>query len=123
MIEQLNELVGKDFNYKGKNLTVFNWKKVGSLYVVNTTIQVYNFLESEVDMFISELSEIKEIVIKAFNAEPQHNEMNITISQTLMEALNKVKHNKEYIQQANAICNIVSQMINIQKIEIQLLKK
>ena len=41
----------------------------------------------------------------------------------LFETLEKVRVDKDYIPQANAICNVVSQMINVQKIEMQLKKR
>ena len=56
----------------------------------------------------------------------EENEKNIVpIQETdlkviLLETINKVRTNKEYIGQANAICNVVTQMINVQKLEIQL---
>jgi hypothetical protein len=38
----------------------------------------------------------------------------------LLDTIQKVQKDKSYINQANAICNVVSQMINIKKLELQL---
>jgi len=39
-----------------------------------------------------------------------------------MEELHKVKEAPTYINQANSICNITSQLINLQKEEIKMLQ-
>ena len=43
------------------------------------------------------------------------------LSTILLETIEKVQKDKTYINQANAICNIVSQMINIKKLELHIL--
>lgn len=57
------------------------------------------------------------------NIVPIQEESNISIRSVLFETLEKVRTDKNYIPQANAICNVVSQMINVQKIEMQLKNK
>ena len=47
-------------------------------------------------------------------------EKSTDLSEILLDTIQKVQKNKEYINQANAICNVVSQMINIKKLEIQI---
>ena len=41
-------------------------------------------------------------------------------TRTSLDTIQKVQKDKSYINQANAICNVVSQMINIKKLELQL---
>ena len=57
----------------------------------------------------------------------EENEKNIVpiqeetdLSIILLDTIQKVQKDKTYINQANAICNVVSQMINIKKLELQL---
>ena len=56
----------------------------------------------------------------------EENEKNIVpiqendLSVILLDTIQKVQKDKTYINQANAICNVVSQMINIKKLELQL---
>ena len=56
----------------------------------------------------------------------EENEKNIVaiqendLSVILLDTIQKVQKDKSYINQANAICNVVSQMINIKKLELQL---
>jgi hypothetical protein len=50
-------------------------------------------------------------------------EANLNVRNVLLETLDKVRSDKSYIPQANAICNVVAQMINIQKLELSIKNK
>lgn len=127
MLEKLNKLVGKSFDYRGKTIVITKVKYVGTSFVVFTNRQTMNFFENEVDEFISELKEPVLKPIKIFNKMDEEKKETTTLSvttnikQTLLDTLDKVKYDKGYINQANAICNITSQMINVMKVEIQIL--
>ena len=137
MIEKLNELVDKEYNYKGVNILIKKVKCVSGTFVVMTDKRTYNFLKDEVDIFISELKDKKNVSIQVKKEELNPNKMeeneknivpiqeenNLNIRSILFETLEKVRVDKNYIPQANAICNVVAQMINVQKIEMQLKKK
>lgn len=128
MINKLKELIGKSFLYKGIEITINDVKLVATTYVVKTNKRAYNFFENEVDMFISELKnvpiQVKKHELKANKME--QNEKNIVsiqqtdLSQILLDTIEKIQNDKEYVPQANAICNVVTQMINVKKLEIQL---
>ena len=142
---KLNELINKTFEYKGKIITITNFKKVTATYVVFTDKQTMNFFENEVDVFISELQplrvklkegvlekrqlELKNVSIQVKKDElnpnkMEENEKNIVptqetdLKEILLDTIKKVQNDKSYIHQANAICNVVSQMINIKKLEL-----
>ena len=147
MEQKLNLLINQKFNYKNKIITIIKWKKVGITYVVFTDKQTYNFYESEIDLFIEQLQpvivklkegvlekrqlELKNVSIQVKKDElkpnkMEENEKNIVpiqendLSVILLDTIQKVQKDKTYINQANAICNVVSQMINIKKLELQL---
>ena len=150
MQQKLNLLIDKKFNYKDKIVTITKWKKVGVTYVVFTDNQTYNFFENEIDLFIDNLipvrvklkegvlekrqMELKNVSIQVKKDElnpnkMEENEKNIVpiqendLSVILLDTIQKVQKDKSYINQANAICNVVSQMINIKKLELQLKKR
>ena len=134
MTEKLNELVDKEYNYKGVNILIQKVKCVNGTFVVMTDKRTYNFLKDEVDIFISELKDKKNVSIQVKKDElnpnkMEENEKNIVpiqendLSVILLDTIQKVQKDKTYINQANAICNVVSQMINIKKLELQLKKK
>ena len=135
MQQKLNLLINQKFNYKNKIITIIKWKKVGITYVVFTDKQTYNFYESEIDLFIEQLQpvivKLKEGVLEKRQLELKNMEVKQTysnieekketdLSVILLDTIQKVQKDKTYINQANAICNVVSQMINIKKLELQL---
>jgi hypothetical protein len=128
MLQKLNTLIGNKYNYKGNVIVINEVKLVSTTYVVKTDKRTYNFFESEVDNFISELLDYVEKPIKKFMVENTPNtpnalsEKSTDLSEILYDTIDKVKKDRNYIGQANAICNIVSQMINIKKLELQLKK-
>ena len=136
MLEKLSRLIGITFEYRGKNIVISKVKYVGTSFVVFTNRQTMNFFENEVEPFISELKPFQEklkiasIQLKKHELNPskmEENKQNIVpiqennLSAILLETIEKVQKDKTYINQANAICNIVSQMINIKKLELQIL--
>lgn len=138
MLEKINNLIGKKFNYKGVDITITKVKNVNGVYVVMTDKKTYNFFENEVEIFIDNLIPItsKQKISVVVNEQLELAKMGHTpntpntlfekkndLSDVLYDAIDKVREDKNYIGQANAICNIVSQMINIKKLELQLLKK
>ena len=147
MQQKLNLLIDKKFSYKDKIITITKWKRVGTTYVVFSDKQTYNFFESEIDLFIDNLLPVRvklkegvlekrqlelknvSIQVKKDELNPnkmEENEKNIVpiqendLSVILLDTIQKVQKDKSYINQANAICNVVSQMINIKKLELQL---
>jgi len=135
MQQKLNLLINKKFNYKNKIITITKWKKVGVIYVVFTDKQTYNFFENEIDLFIDNLIpvrvKLKEGILEKRQLELKKMEVQQTysnieekketdLSLILLDTIQKVQKDKTYINQANAICNVVSQMINIKKLELQL---
>ena len=153
MIEQLKEFIGRKFSYKDKEILIKNVKKVSGVYVILTDNKTYNFFESEVPFFLKEIVEVPRVKLKEGVLEKRqlelknvsiqekklelntnkmdNNEKNIVsiqedslnVRNVLMETLNKVRTDKSYIPQANAICNVVAQMINIQKLELSIKSK
>ena len=149
MQQKLNLLIDKKFNYKDKIITITKWKRVGTTYVIFSDKQTYNFFESEIDLFIDNLLPVRvklkegvlekrqlelknvSIQVKKDELNPnkmEENEKNIVpiqenyLSVILLDTIQKVQKDKTYINQANAICNVVSQMINVKKLELQLKK-
>lgn len=128
-INKLDEIVGKTFFYKNKNITISNYKIVGSTNVVVFCPQPINLLFSEVESFLDNLLEpsVKEITETQISVPKKEmvtfepTKENQKIKETLLETLDKIKTDPNYIPQANAICEVVSQMVSLQKNEIQMI--
>jgi hypothetical protein len=124
----------KHFCYKNQNITVDKIKDVnGSNIVVFIDNRPRNFFISEYEKFLDELSDPKppkENYALSPKIEVEKSEMmsfeptkeNSQIKIALLDALKLVKEDPKFIDQANAICNIAGQMINLQKEEIKMLQ-
>lgn len=130
MIKNLNDIIGQKFNYNNKIITITKWKRVSSTYVIFTNKQTYNFYENELGDFLEELTPVKEnqnnhIKLETMNETNQTvlpiNDVDLKV--VLLDTIKRVQKDKSYINQANAICNVVSQMINIKKLELQISSK
>lgn len=129
-IPELDALVGNTYQYKGKNITIERYKKVGYTNTVIFAPGPINLLDGEVSEFIENLGELiekksfvpapqpkKETQVVSFESTPE----NKAIKATLMETLEKVKADPSYIPQAKAISDVVKNLVDIQKNEIQFL--
>jgi hypothetical protein len=125
MEEKLKELIGNKYLYQGKEIIIEKVKKINASFVVITNKRTFNFYEDEAYKFMQEIQQIN-----AFKNLPkmESNTEVITksedkLQQVIFDAIAQVKNNKEYVQQANAICNLTSQLINIKKLELQIMSK
>jgi hypothetical protein len=138
MIQELKELIGRRFSYKDRDILIKNVKKVNGVYVVLTDNKTYNFFTSEVSFFLKEIVEIPRVKVKPEALEKRKMELSnkqsekpttqidsqtYDIKSVLIETIEKVRIDKTYVQQANTICNVVTQMINIQKLELSIKSK
>jgi hypothetical protein len=114
-MREMNNLEGKTIYHENDTHLVKSFKKVGIVYVLITNKRVFNFYEKEFKEFMDN-QKTKEMEVATIE-----NESDI-IQTALLDALKKVQVDKGYINQANAICNIVSQMINVKKTQILIAK-
>ena len=132
MLQKLNDLIDKKFIYKGNEITIKKIKVVSNTFVVLTDKRTYNFFENEVDFFLSELKNVS-IQVKKTEVKPMETpkqevkntpvQEDFDLKSILIESIQKIRIDRSYIPQANAICNVVTQMINLKKIEIQIKNK
>lgn len=125
MEEKLKELIGNKYIYQGKEIVVNQVKKINASFVVITNKRTFNFYEAEAYKFMQEIQQVN-----AFKNLPKMESNTEVIKksedklqQIIFDAIAQVKNNKEYVAQANAICNLTSQLINIKKLELQVLNK
>ncbi|TDO68765.1 hypothetical protein EV143_12027 [Flavobacterium chryseum] len=129
---ELNKIIGNSFNYKGDDLYFERFKEISTGKIcVFTHKSTLHFYESEIEVFLQELTECKveNFRDKALVAENTKalagytpSAENVEMKATLMEMLAKVKQNPSAIPQAKSACDIVNTMINIQKTELDMIK-
>jgi hypothetical protein len=128
-ISKLDAIVGKTFNYKGKNVTIDKYKLVGGTNVVVFMPSPINFLNSEINDFLDSLFDpIEKVKTEAQILVPKNELLlfeptaeNKKIKETLLATLEKVRDNAAYIPQAKAVCEVVNSFVDVQKNEIQML--
>lgn len=104
MKQKLKELTGNRYNYKGNNIKIEGVKFIGANTVVITELRSYNLLESQIEEFMENLQEPKQE--KAFD-----------LKIFLIETIQRVKSDPDFVKQANSICSLSSQLINIEKLK------
>lgn len=112
-MEKYKEYINKKFIYKKDTFIIKEFKIIAGNIVVKTTGKSYAFFELEIDNFLNDLKPYNSDLIPKKNIQNQDE-----IKKILFDAINEVKTNKEYVKQANAICNLTSQLINIKKLEL-----
>lgn len=119
-MERFKDYVNKKFIYKKDTFIIKEFKKIAGNFVVKTTGKSYAFYELEIDKFLNDLKPYKMENSTTLTKESKYNinEQDL-IKQMLFDAINKVKDDRNYVAQANAICNITSQLINIKKLELK----
>lgn len=141
MQQLLNDLLGKQYRYKDKFITIKSWKKINSTYVIISDKRTYNFYENEILGFVNSLQRVlvklKEGVLEKRKMDRIKNvkmenliindeeikKEELDIKEVLFNTIKKVQNDKSYIAQANAICNITSQLINLKKLQLLIQSK
>lgn len=126
---KLDNILGKTYNYKGKNISIEKYKEVGGTNTVIFTPTPINLLNSEVEEFLNNLFDpikreiaVTEVFVpqsKLISFEPTKE--NRVMKDTLLATLEKLKNDPNYLPQAKAICEVTSVMVDLQKNEIQML--
>jgi len=118
-MEKYKEYIGKKYIYQGENIEIKKIKNVAGNIVIITYGRTFAFYETEIDIFFKELKPYKMDNKTTLLKESKYsNNEQDEIKQLLFDAINKVKKDKDYVKQANAICNLTSQLINIKKLEL-----
>jgi len=124
MLNKLKSLIGNSYKYKDVIFIVEDIKQNKDIYIVYTNKRTYTFFENEVDVFLSEISIItlmkKEVLTPKTDNKLIQPIKEDNLSVILLDTIHKIQSDKDYVNQANAICNVITQMINVKKLEIQI---
>jgi len=126
---QLDSFIGATVHYEKQNIKIEKYKEVAGNICVVTNVRTFQFYPEEIQSkFLDKISDAKEegsfippteIEKKSFVALPEEN---ITVKNTILEMLEKIKKDPSSIDQAKAIFLGVNTLVNVQKTEIEMIK-
>lgn len=126
---QLDSFIGATVHYEKQNIKIEKYKEVAGNICVVTNVRTFQFYPEEIQSkFLDKISDAKEegsfippteIEKKSFVALPEEN---ITVKNTILEMLDKIKKDPSSIEQAKAIFLGVNTLVNVQKTEIEMIK-
>lgn len=126
---QLDSFIGATVHYEKQNIKIEKYKEVAGNICVVTNVRTFQFYPEEIQSkFLDKISDAKEegsfippteIEKKSFVALPEEN---ITVKNTILEMLEKIKKDPSSIEQAKAIFLGVNTLVNVQKTEIEMIK-
>lgn len=132
---KLKEMIGKTFLYKGKQITICNYHVLGEEGKTQIDIEDENG-KPATPIKTPDLTKFIEFCLPVDDTngdEPGNNAVSTevvqqtngllsTLQQTLLDNINQVKTNPNYIKQANVINSSVNSLIGLAKIQIQVNK-
>jgi hypothetical protein len=122
--ERLQSMVGKTWLYKKKKITILSWKQQGEDITIVTDVEWITKHFTELPLFI-ELFEHTEDPGNASTlqviSEQRHSIS--SLKDVLMDSIKRVQENKEYIEQAKSINNNVNTLLNMAKLEVQIMRE
>lgn len=123
---KLEKLVGKEFIYQQNNIRIKDYyaeEENGSFKII-TDGKPITVKEADIASFLERLLPVEEPATQAISTEVVQgtNELMNTLQQTLLDNINKVQNDKEYIKQANVVNSSVNALIGMAKLQLQVAK-
>ncbi len=123
---QLEKLVGKDFIYKQTNIRIRDYypvpeEKVMKIITDGSTITIP---ETGVKSFCEDLLLVDspQAMVLSSGVTKEVNSMMATLQQTLLDNIEMVKKDKNYIPQAASINKSVNSLLGITKVQLEVAK-
>lgn len=123
--EQLNQMMGQTVMYKQKQHILNDWHIVdGRIHILTDTNAIIinkSEIQNELQKFkISGLPQ-NNGTSTAIQTNTDFKNLN-TVEDVLMDAIQKVQDDPGFVSQAKAINSSVSQLVNVQKVKIEMMK-
>ena len=110
----------EDYKYNGAIVTIFakdDPEHIGDLHVIKHSLEAdFEHLYLAVESPPEHIHSTTEMVVKKDSSR----DIILTLRDKLLEDIDKVRDDKEYIPQAKQACNLVNTLINLTKLEYQI---
>lgn len=123
-IEKLESMIGKTVMYRTNNHKILSYKQDGQRTTVVTDKKWFDFQNGELGKFLGEVRDVADetgmVVVK--NMHPSTIEAIRDLKSILLENIERVRKDKNYVQQANSVNQSSKSIIELAKTEIEMLK-
>lgn len=121
-VKKLNEMTGRRWMYRGRNLKITDHELVDGQVLISTDgqpirIDKSKFSEALEEFLPIEHSKGKGLVLKGDAGRMQ------SLEQILMDSIHKVKEDPKYINQAKQISNSANTLVNITKTKLLMMRE
>lgn len=123
-MERLEGMIGNTYRYEGRRVTIEDVKIKGNIATL-VVVDGENIQLSLDELLEEDLSEFKLIKENGLMKNPhlvdavlQNASMYDKLQSTLLDTIEKIQKDKEYIPQAEAINNTLGKMIDLEKVRV-----
>lgn len=117
--ERLESMVGKTYLYHAQYHKILSYKVDGDKITIVTHKKWFDISNKDLNQFLPTSSENGTTSLQVL---PKDREFLASLSATIKDNIEQVKKDKSYIPQANSINNSINTLVNLAKIELQMLK-
>lgn len=129
-LKQAETMSGKTYQYGNRIHYVIEVKNLGDKVQIRTNLETYERSHEALTEFLSywkeasEVNELRPARIENIGVDPLAGEKNTVdkLTELLMDNIEKVKGDANYIKQATSINNNVNSIINLTKLKLDVLK-
>jgi len=118
---RLEKLLNKTFIYKQEHITIRDYFEDpdNASFKITTDKKTITIKEADVSSFIEACLPVEDENTRAVESIRQTDGLITTLQQTLLENIENVKKDKDYIKQANVINSSVNALIGMAKLQVQ----
>ena len=124
-LQRLKGMIGRSFLYKGSQITILDYHVLGEEGKTQIDIEDGEPIKvNDLLKFVDACLPVQEEPNGAISVQAvqQTDSLLSTLQATLLDNINQVKKNKDYIKQANVINSSVNALIGMAKLQIQVEK-
>ena len=123
ILKRLESMIGNTYRYEGRKVTVNDVKIKGTVATLETNgepIQIT--VDDHIDDDLAEFQLIKENALMKYpalvDAVLQNGTMYDKLQSTLLDTIERIQRDKEYIPRAEAINNTLKSIIDLEKVRV-----
>ena len=121
--KELQSMVGKTYLYNTRELRVDNYRIKDDLVIVATDKEIFTWSLDDAGNHIRDFMPVDNegVTARDLVVMPDKKQLN-NLKAVIMDNIDKVKQDRNYVQQANAVNKSIGTLINVANLELQYMK-